>query len=437
MQRAPLCVWALLVWLAVLPAFSQETGSPREVPAAMPDQQTIEKLLKRLTADEARIQELEDELGLNKAPAPAAEAAPATAVLPPAPESAETTNATPNTHTIEIPGGGPTLQVRGFMDLNYGVGSDANPLIYTLNSPRHSGFQAGEFTLMMSSQLSEKFSFVTEATVAADSANVFAVDLDRYLLSYRASKYFEAGVGGYHTAIGYYSTAYHHAAWFQTATGRPFMYFFEDTGGLLPVHNVGVTFTGVVPGASKLGLHWIAEVGNGRASNKDSAQVQSFYTDRHRKGLNLAAYIAPEAIHGLQIGGSFYSDRLAPQGLARVDQKISSLYAIYLTAQWEFFNEAVLLSNHPESGGRTFNTPLAYTQISHKFGAWRPYVRYQYVHSPESDPINLYTGLYMGPSFGVRHDFTDYAAFKLQYNRLDQHAGSTHNGLDTQVAFTF
>jgi hypothetical protein len=34
-------------------------------------------------------------------------------------------------------------------------------------------------------------------------------------------------------------------------------------------------------------------------------------------------------------------------------------------------------------------------------------------------------------------DFTDYAAFKVQYNRLDQRAVLPLNGVDLQLAFTF
>lgn len=74
---------------------------------------------------------------------------------------------------------------------------------------------------------------------------------------------------------------------------------------------------------------------------------------------------------------------------------------------------------------------------------YRPYVRYQYVNSPEGDPVNIYTGRYTGPSVGLRVDFADYAAFKLQYNRLYQRSitpvldSAMANGLDAQIAFTF
>jgi hypothetical protein len=73
-----------------------------------------------------------------------------------------------------------------------------------------------------------------------------------------------------------------------------------------------------------------------------------------------------------------------------------------------------------------------------KFDRYHPYVRYQYVNSPLSDPVNIFVGRYSGSSFGVRMDVAEYAAFKMQYNRLDQGpAIRPGNGLDMQTAFTF
>jgi len=214
-------------------------------------------------------------------------------------------------------------------------------------------------------------------------------------------------------------------------------YFFEDSGGVLPVHNVGLTATGLVPGASQLGLHWIAEVGNGRSSSPDGQPVQNFVSDRNRKSVNFAAYIQPAAVPGLQVGGSFYDDRLAAVGnQPRTTQHISSAYAVFTDAKWEFLNEAVLLSNILPSG-RSYNSPLAYTQFSRKFGIYRPYIRYQYVNVPENDPVNIYTGRYNGPSIGLRVDVTDYAAFKIQYNRFDQRNQPALNGLNAQISFAF
>ena len=113
----------------------------------------------------------------------------------------------------------------------------------------------------MSSQLSDKLSFVSELVFATDTTNSFGLDLERFQLTYRPSKYLEISGGRFHTDIGYYNTAFHHGNWFSTATGRPFMYYFEDAGGVLPVHEVGVTTTGYVPASGKMNIHWTAELG--------------------------------------------------------------------------------------------------------------------------------------------------------------------------------
>ena len=51
------------------------------------------------------------------------------------------------------------------------------------------------------------------------------------------------------------------------------MYLFEDSGGVLPVHTVGVTMAGLIPQAGSLGLHWVAEIGNGRSSDPGAARA--------------------------------------------------------------------------------------------------------------------------------------------------------------------
>ena len=484
---------ALLLGVLVsgLPALAQD-GPAGSVPVkqaapftqATPiTQATVDALLRELAAHDARIQELEQRLVLQSAgsaaaPSPegihamnasdrtngasglirravmampvAAESAaapvaetPATVSAGPVATGASVTSdpaPDPHDHMLSLPGGGPALKFRGFFDFDYGMGSVANPLVFPLGAPAHDTFQGGEFDLFMSSKLSDHFSFVAELVVGSDHTNLFGVDLERYQLSYKANPYFEISAGRFHSAIGYYNTAYHHGTWFGTATGRPFMYIFEDSGGLLPVHNVGITATGLVPGTGRLALHWVAEVGNGRAGSPNAAEpVQNFLSDRNRKAANFAVYIKPEWLEGLQAGGSYYFDRLYPDGLKAVDQKIGSIYAVYFKSGLEFLNEGVWLQNRSGFNGRTYNTPMMYTQISHKIGSYVPYFRFQYVNAPVGDPVNVFAGRYEGPSFGVRYNVTDYAALKLQYNRVYGLIGNTvpANGLDASLGFTF
>ncbi len=428
----------------------------------------IEILANKVDAQETRIRELEAGRGgapsSSPAPQPAAAQAqpqapvePAQAVAQP-PEPPVQPPAQEDTsmagHNMAIPGG-PVLNIRGFFDFNFGVGSIANPLVFPIIdngcgtcgnplTPPHTAFQAGEFDLFMTSKLSDHLSFLAEVVLGPDDTNEFGVDIERYQLTYRANRYFSASAGRFHTSIGYYNTAYHHGNWFSTAEGRPIMYLFEDSGGVLPVHMVGVSFSGEVPNTEKLGLHWVAEVGNGLSSNPFASEsVQNFYSDRNYKATNLAWYIKPQSLAGLQIGGSWYHDGLNPSQaqnplpVPAIRQNIESGYVVYFSSNWEFLTEGVLLSNHVMGTPEAFRSPMAYTQIARAFGIYKPYFRYQYVRDNVSDPINLLKGTYYGPSLGLRIDFATYAAFKLQFNHLYQSSQLAGNGLNAQIAFAF
>jgi hypothetical protein len=418
----------------------------------------ISQLLQQLKSQDLRLKELEAEVSELKAAQPpkAAELAGstgATAAVTATPAEGSPVQVAQaghdsGGHDMTIPGG-PVLKFRGFFDFNFGLGSVANPLVFPIidggcgtcgnpPTPPHTTFQAGEFDLFLTSKLSDNLNFLAETVLGPGPTNEFGPDIERYQLTYKRNDYFSISAGRFHTSIGYYNTAYHHGLWFSTAEGRPIMYLFEDSGGILPVHMVGISFAGAVPKTDKLGLHWIAEVGNGLASDSNVTEaVQNFYSDRNYKATNLAAYIRPDFLRGLQIGGSWYHDHLDPTGLPQVIQNIESFYIVYLTSDWEFLNEAVVLSNHLVGTPQPFRSPMAYVQAARKFGIYKPYFRYQYVSDSMRDPVNLLKGIYYGPSAGVRIDFAEYAAFKLQFNHLYESNQLAGNGLNAQVAFTF
>jgi hypothetical protein len=471
------------VFFFVLMLVGWESAGAQQTPAPASDAspETTAQMLELLKAQDARLKELEAQVAKLKAAQPAtagetpgpspaavgvapATATPAAAPAPPAnatagataapapeePPVAQAADVDMGGHSMSIPGG-PVVKFRGFFDFNFGAGSIANPLVFPIIdggcgtcgnpvTPPHTTFQAGEFDLFLTSKLSEHLSFLSEIVLGPDTTNGFGLDIERYQLTYKASPYLAATAGRFHTSIGYYNTAYHHGVWFATAEGRPIMYLFEDSGGILPVHMVGVNLTGAVPHSEKLGLHYVAEVGNGLSSNTNdlgSESVQNFNSDRNAKATNVAAYIRPEMVPGLQIGGSWYHSRLYPTGEAGVTQNIESAYVVYLSPNWEFLNEAVLMSNNQDGTLSPFRSPMSYIQAARKFGIYKPYFRYQYVRDHLGDPLNLLQGTYYGPSVGLRIDFAEYAAFKLQYNHLYQSTRMAGNGLNAQVAFTF
>lgn len=401
---------------------------------ANPDHELIVQLLARVRALEAELKELKGRNDLASTPENKSTVMPSQ----PAPAST-TTAAVPAEKPALSPMGamteqeegpaGPGLHFRGFADANY---------LATDRRGDKNTFALGEFNLFMTSKLSDHLNVLAELVVAAHQTNEFTIDMERILLEYSANDYFNLSFGRYHTSIGYYNTAYHHSAWLQTATGRPFLFAFEEGGGILPLHNVGFTATGRIP-SGPIGLHYIAEVGNGRASRSrlDEA-VQNIQDENNGKSMNLAVFARPDRFRGLQTGFSIYKDRLTPLGLPKISQTILAGYAVYQTPNFEFLNEAVVMRNNLYGRTRVIHSPGFYSQLSREFGKWRPYFRYQYLNVPKSDPIFGDVGLVYGPSAGIRYDLNEFLAFKLQYDHTELgRLQSSFNGLVSQLSFTF
>ncbi len=322
--------------------------------------------------------------------------------------------------------GTPRMEIQGFADVNFHASNQKG----TTNS-----FSLGQLDLFMTSRLSEKFSVLGELIVEAGQDNRFTFEIHRLLLRYAPNDYLNLSAGRYHTAIGFYNTAYHHGSWFQTAVNRPFIFAFESKGGILPLHNVGVSATGRIPSGS-LGLRYIAEVGNGRASrSRLDAAVQTAVDENNGKSFNLGLFARPKSLPGFQAGFSFYRDSLTPAGAQRVGQSIMAGHVVYQNRLYEVLNEAVVVRH--ERGGRVFYTPGLYTQFSRRFGDLRPYARYQYVNVPSDDPIFPDVGRRNGPSVGLRYDVSEFAAFKAQYDHTQRRRQSPIDELLLQLAFTF
>ncbi len=85
----------------------------------------------------------------------------------------------------------------------------------------------------------------------------------------------------------------------------------------------------------------------------------------------------------------------------------------------------------------TFNTPAFYSQVSKQFGAYRPYLRYQYVNVANGEPIFPDVQLRHGPSAGLRFDASESVALKFQYDYVFLRAQDGVSQLALQLGFTF
>ena len=424
------------------------------------DQETIKALVQRINALEARVQQLEAMQGHAGSASPVSQASTPAASSGSAAEGAQSpgppaTAARPEEPRQEIEGtehsesermdlSKTLLRIRGFGDVTL-HGDNYHPVGQPGDK---TAFSLGQLDLFVTSDISDRFRFLSEIVFeagpdniygrAGGEANSFGVDVERYLLQYSRNDYFNLSAGRYHTAIGYYNTAYHHSTWLQTTTDRPLMFQFEDRGGILPIHNVGVQAFGKLPSGT-LGLHYIAEIGNGRASRSSFTQepVQNVVDEKNHKALNFEVFARPSKVPGLQVGFSAYRDLLVPFGQPAVGETIFAAHAIYSTPTFEWLNEVLEVRHNVSGTSHVFQTPAFYSQISKAFGQYRPYFRYQYINASPQEPIFPDIALRAGPSAGIRYDATESVALKLQYNYESLRNQRAVQGLEAQVGFTF
>src|SRR5205807_2984583 len=330
------------------------------------------------------------------------------------------------------------IRLQGFGSVGYRA-SDANPAENSFLGfrPGSAGnFAIGDLDLFVTSTLTQKSMVLSEIVFTEVDSQQFQTDIERLLLKYDVNDYLKMSFGRLHTPTSYYNSVFHHGRWLQTAVDRPLAVEFADDGGLLPTQAIGVSATGKIP-SGKLGLNYVFEYGSADTV-RPSINFPGAPEVDENNGNNTAVglFAKPDWLPGLDVGGSFYHDRLSPNNQPiHIGQSIGSAHAVYTTPRFEFLNEAFIVQ-HKIEGGRTFNTSAFYTLISQKLGKqWRPYFRYQYANASTQSPLFSDVGLRHGPSAGVRFDYNDYVAFKMQYDRMLRRQLPAIDDLALQLAF--
>ncbi|HUA62602.1 MAG TPA: hypothetical protein VML19_27850 [Verrucomicrobiae bacterium] len=430
LHKAMLICMGLAAALACAPALAQTSSSPGN--PAPDDSATIQTLLKKIAELEAGQKQMQQTIDKLSGPASTAsrESAPSPSPAVPATNTqgqADDTQDAAEAHVL-----GP-IQFQGFSDFNYGrAWFEKLPPNGLAHSPE--SFNIGDFDLFANVRISEHWSMLGELLITSDFSNEFSAELDRLMLTYRANDYFKISFGKFDTALGYYTNQFHRAQYFQYGIGRPIMYSDEDNGGILPVHNIGVSATGKIPSGT-LGLHWVAEVANGRSPG--DIPVQNFVDENNGKAVDGALYIRPDWLRGLQSGFSVYHDTYHLSGLNAIGENIYTAHIAYMGARFEWLNEAAVVRHAVHGTGETYNLTTAYSEVSLAFGKNRPYFRYDFQNVPEADPIFGTLGRLNGPSVGFTRHLSNYVAFKIQYGRLSQRQLPATNGFTTQLAFAF
>ncbi len=274
-------------------------------------------------------------------------------------------------------------------------------------------FASGHLDLFLTSQITERISFLSETALHFTSSGSTSINVHRLNLRYDLLDWLTLKVGRLHTSLGYWNETYHHGEWLQTSVGRPAILSFR---GILPIHLNGVQLE--ARHDTDAGL-WdlTVEAANGRGRTQ-LAQQRTADANRS-KAVNARLFFEPSGIPGLRVGGGAMFDDIPPNTTpgssplhGKLEERILSAHVAYtahpVEALVEFFHVA-----HEQPGPDSGSWGL-YAQLGYKLDTWTPYVRYDRVRVDDRDTyfdsrndLEAFTG-------GIRWDFADYNALTLQ-----------------------
>ena len=387
---------------------------------AQSDSERISELERKLERSQqiieemaARIQKLETLGGPQQASGPSAPAAPPPGVTNlPARETGHAHDAPPSPADPAI--------ITLFGTPLHGFG-DVGGLV-TNAKDRRKGFTVGSLDFYLTPDFGANVRGLAELNFEVNSEGDLDVDLERFQLGYAFGDYATAWLGRFHTPFGYFNTAFHHGTQIQTAVRRPQFLDFEDKGGVLPVHTVGLWGTGgVALGDGK--LTYDLYVGNAATIEDGTLNMNMAGLTRFRPSFGTTVgYTFRGALEGLKAGLHWLRGDVQSLTLNnKTALNITGGYLVYPEEPWEFMTELYRFDNKDLTGkSGTHGSWATFGQLARTFGRWTPYGRAEWTNLNQRDPYfrDLETGRsYVRGALGIRYDLTNRAALKLELRR--------------------
>ncbi len=319
----------------------------------------------------------------------------------------------------------PKLNIRGFGHFQYEADENSHK------------FKLGNMDLFISSQVSSKLKFFSELVFEFEGGGEQEVDAERLILKYEYADWLNISVGRGHTAIGYWNHNYHHGRWLYTTIDRPVIFRFEDEGGILPVHFVGIEVMGRVP--LKIGnLTYTADLANGRERTNRGVQLIDD-ADASKMGSFMFTF-EPDIAPGFGFGGNAIFDHIPNNPAVGRQSDIQEIIVgghvfyidsrIELIAEYQYVDHDSVVDNSHWGG---------YFQFSYNLGKIQPYYRYDILEVDSRDTFFVSVNDIDQHTFGVRYNWFPFAAVKFEYRHASSSVSTqgTPNSGTVQVSFAF
>jgi len=299
-----------------------------------------------------------------------------------------------------IPSPGEAFELRGFGDVTF-TKSDAPGSDVPGATDHHGSFTLGQVDLYITQPVSDHIDLLAELSIESDpSTSETTIDVERLQISYQAKNWLVVRAGRFHNILGYWNITFHHGRQIQTTIDRPRMLAFEDRGGFLPIHLVGLWVGGYVPAGPML-LDYGVMAGNGpkitgvNSPLGGSLDPNNISDNSGNKAVSFELTLHPMALHNAGVGicGNFSRiegfDNTTGHQVANVNQQILCGEAHYVTESLELLAEYYALFDQDKWTTKLghFINHSWYAQAAYTFaGRYVPYVRYEHTSVDEGDP---------------------------------------------------
>ena len=304
------------------------------------------------------------------------------------------------------------LPIHGFMDVGFASNSQGNGVA----NPK--GFYVGALSFYLAPHFGDKVKALVEPNFEVTPEGDVSTDLERLQIGYTFSDNATAWAGRFHTPYGYWNTGFHHGAQIQTSVLRPRFLDFEDKGGILPAHMVGLLGGGKFKaGEGKLTYDIFA--GNGPKIVTGTLDINQADDNNHQAmmGFNLG-YEFSGSLDGLRLAVHSLRGDVDDDAFNKTELKVVGGSAVYLSDTWEVMGEYYGFNDKDKSGGTgTHKSWADYLQIGKSFNNLTPYVRFERTVLDQLD--NYFSMQASGQSYarqalGLRYNLNQKAALKFE-----------------------
>jgi hypothetical protein len=270
-------------------------------------------------------------------------------------------------------------------------------------------------------------------------------EVERAQIGWKLNQSATLWAGRFHTPLGFWNTEYHHGAYLQTSINRPKITDYEDEGGLLPLHGMGLLLQTTKRFGDAL-LNVDASVASGPTIDGASLEPVAFLRPQRFGKTGVSAKVAwqPDATSPTQIGASFAKFDLPVAGAPAdlLSQLVVNGFVNWESGPWRILAEAYVTRHRAnESGVLNHNTITStYIQGEYRFNdKWSGYGRLESNRAPSTDAlISRNPGFARNNSvIGARVELPAHFALKVEVGSQQRFDGSNARYAGIQLSTVF